>query len=301
MSESAEAARRSYAEELRFTTRMRSPALLAAFATVPRERFVGPGPWRIKSNWSLDEYWTTDSADPRHVYHDVLIALDEAHGVNNGQPSLWAFLFDRLGVTAGEHVLHLGCGAGYYTAVIAELVGLQGRVVAIEIDAALADRARVALAPWPQVDVRNVDGANASLEPADVIVVSAGATHPPRSWVDALKIGGRLLFPMTATRGPGRMLLVTRRTEKAFAARFLCDVGFIDFRGVRDPEASRRLAEALKRDRGASVMSLRCDDHREDKTCWLHGGDWCLSRRDRVEAEAGWLRKSPPKSRPKSR
>jgi protein-L-isoaspartate(D-aspartate) O-methyltransferase len=280
MIETVEAARRSYAEELRFTTRMRSPALFAAFAIVPRERFVGPGPWRIKSGWSLDEYWTTDDADPRAVYHDVLIAIDEAQGVNNGQPSLWAFLLDRLGVTADEHVVHLGCGTGYYTAIMAELVGLRGRVAAVEIDAAISQRARVGLAPWPQAIVNNADGAEASFEPSDVIVASAGATHPPRSWVGALKIGGRLLFPMTATRGPGRMVLITRQTENGFAARFLCDVRFIDFTGMRDPEASRRLAEAFRRDRGASVMSLRCDDHKEDKTCWLHGGDWCLSRRD---------------------
>jgi protein-L-isoaspartate(D-aspartate) O-methyltransferase len=285
MTESAEAARRAYGEELRFITRLRSPAVLTAFATVPRERFVGPGPWRIKSPWSLDEYWTTETADPRSVYHDVLIALDEAQGVNNGQPSLWAFLFDKLGIAANEHALHLGCGAGYYTAIIAELVGPQGKVVAIEIDAALAERACAALALWPQVAVSNVDGSEASLEPADVIVASAGATHPPLSWLAALKVGGRLLFPLTTNRGPGRMLLVTRETKDGYAARFLCDVGFIDFRGARDPEASRRLAAALKRDRGMTVKSLRRDDHKEDKTCWLHGGDWCLSRRDPAKAE----------------
>ena len=72
-----ERARRWYAEELRFTAKVSSPAVIDAFATVPRERFVGPGPWRIKSPMSLAEYWTTGDADPRHVYHDVLIALDE--------------------------------------------------------------------------------------------------------------------------------------------------------------------------------------------------------------------------------
>jgi protein-L-isoaspartate(D-aspartate) O-methyltransferase len=281
MTESTEAARRAYAEELRFTTRMRSAALLAAFATVARERFVGPGPWRIKSPWGLNEYWTTEDVDPRHLYHDVLIALDATQGVNNGQPSLWAFLLDRLDVAAGEHVLHLGCGTGYYTAILAELVGASGSVAAIEIDAALAERARVALGLWPQVGVSNADGAAASFAPADVIVASAGVTHPPLSWIGALKPGGRLLFPMTSERGgPGRMLLVTHRTQNGFAARFLCDVRFIDFKGMRDPEASARLAQALRRDGGASVMSLRCDDHKEDKSCWLHGGDWCLSRRD---------------------
>src|SRR5437667_501392 len=72
-----EEARHRFAEELRYTARVRSSNVVAAFATVPRERFVGPGPWRIKSPMSLAEYWTTGDADPRHVYHDVLIALDE--------------------------------------------------------------------------------------------------------------------------------------------------------------------------------------------------------------------------------
>jgi protein-L-isoaspartate(D-aspartate) O-methyltransferase len=55
-------ARRFYADELKFSTAMRSRALHAAFAAAPRERFLGPGPWRIKSPWSLDRYWTTDDA-----------------------------------------------------------------------------------------------------------------------------------------------------------------------------------------------------------------------------------------------
>ena len=67
MSNPVEAQRRSYAEELWFTTRMSSPLVKAAFATVPRERFVGVGPWRVKSPWSLGEYWTTENADPRNV------------------------------------------------------------------------------------------------------------------------------------------------------------------------------------------------------------------------------------------
>jgi len=40
-------ARRHYAEELRHVTRLRSPAVVAAFASVPRERFLGPGPWPL--------------------------------------------------------------------------------------------------------------------------------------------------------------------------------------------------------------------------------------------------------------
>jgi protein-L-isoaspartate(D-aspartate) O-methyltransferase len=278
--------RRSYAEELWFTTQMSSPLVKAAFATVPRERFVGIGPWRIKSPWSLAEYWTTADADPRHVYHDVLIALDESLGLNNGQPSLWAFSFDKLGMAANDHVLHLGCGTGYYTAILAELVGPQGSVEAIEIEAVLAERARTALAPWPQVVVANGNGANGPFAPVDVIVASAGATHPLPAWLDALKPGGRLLFPMTVTRGPGGMLLITRLDGDEFAARFICGASFYDFSDARDADVSKRLEQAIARDRGGGVKSLRRDRHSIAETCWLHGDDWCLSCRNNPSTHA---------------
>jgi protein-L-isoaspartate(D-aspartate) O-methyltransferase len=281
MADSVEQVRRWYAEELRFTARVSSPSVVDAFATVPRERFVGPGPWLIKSPMNLAEYWMTEDADPRHVYHDVLIALDEARGINNGQPSLWAYLFNQIGIVAGEDALHLGCGTGYYTAIAAELVGSTGKVTAIEIDATLAEKARAALPPWPQVTVNHADGARTSFDPVDLIIASAGATHPLLSWIDALKPGGRLLFPMTTDRGgPGAMLLVTRRAADEFAARFLCRAGFIDFKGARNQKASRRLEAALDRDRGAAVKSLRRDTHTKDEACWLHGEGWCLSRLD---------------------
>jgi len=225
------------------------------------------------------EHWTTTNADHTTVYHDVLIALDEARRINNGQPSLWAYLLDQLAIPAGARVTHLGCGTGYYTAIIAELLGPTGAVKALEIDADLAAKAHVSLEPWPQVTVINVDAASASIEPSDLIVASAGATHPLPAWLDALKPGGRLLFPLTATKGPGGMLLVSRATGDYFAAQVLCSVGFIDFEGVRNPDISRRLARALTRDQGRAVQSLRRDLHPKSRTCWLHGEGWCLSRR----------------------
>jgi protein-L-isoaspartate(D-aspartate) O-methyltransferase len=192
---------------------------------------------------------------------------------------------DQLDIAAGEQVLHLGCGTGYYTAVLAELVGPVGKITAIEIDARLSEEARAALTLWPQVSVVNADGASLSLRPADLIVASAGVTHPLTSWLDALKPGGRLLFPMTANQR-GAMLLVTREAERRFAASFLRPVGFIDFSGARDPDVSCRLAAAFARDSGRTVRSLRRDDHAKGRTCWLHGKGWCLSRRAPVIARS---------------
>lgn len=276
------AARHFYAEDLRFKTRMSSDALFEAFATVPRERFVGAGPWLIQS-WG--EHWTTEEADPRYVYHDTLIALDETKHINNGQPSLWAYYFDRLRVTAGEHVLHLGCGTGYYTAILAELVGSQGEVVAVEIEPDLAERARIALAPWPQVKVHCQDGSRGPFDPADAIVASAGATHPMPAWLAAVKPGGRLLFPLTAPEGVGIMALLTRVSQQSFAARLQGGVSFIPFSGASDPETGSRLAELLRHDSSGEVRSLRLDVHERDESCWLHGDRWCFSRREPIMAE----------------
>jgi protein-L-isoaspartate(D-aspartate) O-methyltransferase len=91
-------ARRWFAEELRHTAHVRSPAVVEAFATVPREHFAGPGPWRVLSPIGGPEYWTAADADPRRLSHDVLVAIDETRRLNNGRPSLWAARLDQLGL-----------------------------------------------------------------------------------------------------------------------------------------------------------------------------------------------------------
>jgi protein-L-isoaspartate(D-aspartate) O-methyltransferase len=195
-----EEARRWFAEELRHTAHVRSAPVVEAFATVPREHFAGPGPWRVLSPIGGPDYWTTHDADPRRLCHDVLVAIDETRRLNNGQPSLWAARFDQLGLAAGDRVIHVGAGLGYYSAIIAEIVGLTGEVTAIEIDPALAERARANLArSWPQAKVIATDGfAFRADEPVDAIVVNAGVSHLALPWLDSLKgDGGRLLVPLT--------------------------------------------------------------------------------------------------------
>jgi protein-L-isoaspartate(D-aspartate) O-methyltransferase len=277
---SIEAARQSYAEELRFIAAVRSPAVIAAFASVPRERFVGPGPWRILSAMFTAEYWTTEDADARHVYHDVLIALDESRRLNNGQPSLWAFLYDQLGLAPGSHVMHVGAGTGYYTAILAEIVGETGAVTALEVDPGLAGQARANLAPWKQATLIEANGFDyRPARPADAIIVSAGVNQFSRIWIDALaEDSGRLLVPLTASNRWGGALLVTRRTHAtAYPVRHLTPVGFIHCVGGRDPDADARLKAALSRAELSAVQSLRLAPEEPDETCWLAGDGWWLS------------------------
>lgn len=280
---SIESERRSFAEELCRLNGISSPAILAAFSSVPRERFAGPGPWLIQVSGAQT---FTESTAPSDVYQDALIVLDPAKRLNNGQPSLWAFHLRLLDLHPGDHVLHLGCGAGYYSAILAELVGPHGRVIAVEIDDFLADRARIALEPWPQVTVIHADGARGPFDPADVIVVSAGATNPLPAWLTALNPEGKLLFPLTPTRGSGAMVYITRKSDLFFAATLCGSVFFVDFEGARDTTISDELGRALKQDHGFSVRSLRCDAHEKNDSCWLHGRGWCFSRRAPIATPA---------------
>jgi protein-L-isoaspartate(D-aspartate) O-methyltransferase len=270
-----------YAEELRCTGPVESDAVVRAFATVPRERFLGPGPWFIRGDIRYGGYRTTPDADPRHVYHNVLVALDATRRINNGSPSLWAFALDHLGLAAGESVLHLGCGTGYYSAVLAELAGADGKVVAVEQDAGLAEQAREALGEWRQVTAVHADGVRFTPDPVDVIVVSAGATHPLPAWLAALRPGSRLVFPLTSRRLGGYMLKVTRSgIGQRLAAALLCRAWFIPFTGGRDAALDERLATAIEGGHSDLVRSLRLDPHVPDGSCWLHGDGFCLSWRD---------------------
>jgi protein-L-isoaspartate(D-aspartate) O-methyltransferase len=270
-----------YAEELRFAGPVESEAVVRAFATVPRECFLGPGPWRIRDGATRGGYRTTPDADPRRVCHDVLVALDETRKINDGQRSLWAFVLDHLGVAAGEAVLHLGGGTGYYSAILAELVGADGRVIAVEQEPGLAERARKALAGWQQAAVVQADGASFTAGPRDVVVVSAGAAHPLPGWLAALRPGGRLLFPLTSQRLGGFMLKVTRAgAGERFAAQLLCRAWFIPFAGARDAALDARLATAIEGGHSDLVRSLRLDRHVPDGSCWLHGDGFCLSWRE---------------------
>jgi protein-L-isoaspartate(D-aspartate) O-methyltransferase len=282
MDKRIEAARRWFAEELRHTAQVQSPGVIEAFATVKREQFAGPGPWRLLSPMRMTNYWTTESADPAHLYHDVLVAIDEKRRLNNGQPSLWACLFDQLGLARGERVVHIGTGAGYYTAILAAIVGPIGHVTGVEIDCHLAERSRQNLASvWPQVVVVNADGFAYRPEgSAEAIIVNAGVSHLSLSWIDALAPeNGRLLVPLTTAEGFGAFLIITRRAgdTQRYVARFAGRTAIVPCVGGRHAAAEDRLQAALRASYFTAVRSLRRPPAAPDHTCWLAGDGWWLS------------------------
>ena len=276
--------RRFFAEEIEALCGLRSAALVEAFATTPREMFLPPGPWTIRSE---TDYFSgtprrTPDADPRRVYHNVAIAIDAERQLFNGAPSLLGSCIDRLNVQPGDRVLHVGCGSGYYSALIARCVGPTGRVVAIDVDEPLAAAALRNLAALPHVEVRLGDGSNIGDDPFDAILINAGVTHPQATWLDQLVVGGRMILPLTATMpamgtiGKGPLLSLIKR-ETDFEAGLVTVVAIYSAIGLRDAAMNERVGKTLLRRQYPAVKRLRRDPHDESPACWLHGTEFCLS------------------------
>lgn len=222
----------------------------------------------------------TDATDDLYqLYQDVLISIAPERGINNGHPSLHALCMAAVGVAAGECVVHVGAGTGYYTAVLAELVGPSGMVHAYEIEEDLAAQASDNLRDWPCVQVHCASATDRALPSADIVYVSAGATHPLDSWLDALSLGGRLIFPMTLDDDSGAMLLIRRKASAQYSAAFLTQVSFIPCVGATDALASAALAVAFATRPIEAVRSLRRNTE-PDASAWCTGSGWWLSTVD---------------------
>jgi protein-L-isoaspartate(D-aspartate) O-methyltransferase len=274
--------RAEFAEELRRASSLRSDALVRAFGRVPREEFLGPGPWRILVPPRLERYELTASDDPAELCRDVLVAIDPSRHLNNGLPSALGRWFDALELRPGDHVLHLGCGVGYYTAILAETVGPEGQVFGIEADPTLAARAAANLRPWPNAQCAAGLGEQLARESFDAIFVNAGATHARASWLDALRPGGTLLLPLTVDAQPDiglGFVFGFRREASRWPVSLAGPVGVFHCVGARDPSSERSLRDAFSSTGMADVRSLRRDLHEREADCWLHTPGFCLTRR----------------------
>jgi protein-L-isoaspartate(D-aspartate) O-methyltransferase len=258
-----------------------NPTIEQAFALVKRELFVGPGPWSI---YSGKGYVETPDDDLAFIYQDTLVAIDANRGINIGQPSWHALWLNAINVKAGESVLQVGAGTGYYTAILAHLVGPSGRVHAYEIDADFAIRAGKNLKYLPTVEVHARSGVADNLPKSDAIYVCAGITQPSWAWLDAMRPAARLLFPLQPSIGLGGMLLLQRPDHGlSWPARFVSRARFICCEGQQDYDANERLMEAFS-GRWDRVRSFRIDEQIDD-TCWFAGDGWWLSTAAATDAE----------------
>jgi protein-L-isoaspartate(D-aspartate) O-methyltransferase len=269
------ARRRAYARAMVAALGVADPRLEDAFAAVPREDFMPPGPWTLlRVPGGLETLAENDpmALYPLEVMPELLVVLDAARGINNGSPALHARMLHALGVRAGDRVLHLGAGTGYYSAMLA---ALGGEVTAVEFVGHLAAQARGNLAPWPQVDLVQGDAADFPAGDVDRIYVNFAVADPPRRWFERLRVGGTAVFPLGT--GGGAVLRVERLAE-GFAARFLAPCGFIGAAGRLAGDAAHRtrLDAAFAQGGMAAVRSLHLAPARPGEV-WFRAAEWALS------------------------
>jgi protein-L-isoaspartate(D-aspartate) O-methyltransferase len=273
-----------YARYVAARAAVKHPGIEEAFAKVPREPFAGPAPWSVRvfrhpgATTHGPVYIQTPGGDPAFLYQDTLIALDPARGINIGEPSLHARCLDVCAPRPGETVVQVGAGSGYYTAILACLVGQGGQVHAFEIETDLAERAKKNLKPWPWANVHVRSGATEGLPLADIIYVNAGIAYPAQAWLAALRPGGRLIFPLQSSRGAGGMLLIERpdQSEMVWPARFVSRASFITCQAQQDKGYEQALELAFAKEGWDEVRSIHLGD-KPDETCWFDGGNWWLS------------------------
>lgn len=280
--------RRAYAKQILGLSGIADdPRLEEAFATVARERFLGAAPWLMSRGAS--SYQPVASHDPAVLYQDALFALTSDKGVNNGSPSLHARCLRALSLRDGERVAHIGAGTGYYTALLAHLVGAQGHVLAVEYDPVLAERARENLAGLPNVAVVQGDGAEWPREDVDAVYVNFAVGRPAEAWIDHLRLNGRLIFPLGVPRPKpspgggthslyGAGLCVTRK-RAGLALRWLGHVSFVCAEGrLSQPGEDRQALHAAFEAGGMEfVRSLVWRESAPPGRCCYTGSGWALS------------------------
>ncbi|MDE2012294.1 MAG: methyltransferase domain-containing protein [Alphaproteobacteria bacterium] len=261
--------------------------IIQAFENVPRELFLGEGPWYRYEHvpqFPFFEYLRTKDRSVSHLYADASFALDPDAFINTGRPSVIANWIAELGLKEGAHVLQIGAGTGYYSAILAELVGPEGWVAAVEVRQDFVCAARKNLSHWPEVDVRHGDGNNLDFGPFDAIIVHAGVTEIPVLWLDRLTESGALVVSLTLVdeRFPsisfGPAFSFRRTSATVFSARFLGLPYITTSCSLRGSHVEPDLRAAIYTGEWDQVRELRLDPHERDDRCWLHRERVCLSK-----------------------
>ncbi|MDR5611980.1 MAG: protein-L-isoaspartate(D-aspartate) O-methyltransferase [Arsenophonus sp.] len=183
---------------------IKDEGLLAAIAKVPRERFV-------------------DEALSHKAYENIPLPIGFSQTIS--QPYIVARMTELLTLSPSDHVLEIGTGSGYQTAILAHLVA---RVFSVERIKGLQWNAKRRL---KQLDLHNISTRHgdgwmgwSSKGPFDGIIVTAAPAELPLVLLEQLKDGGRMVLPVGEKK---QMLKVIKRQGNDFHATTVESVRFV--------------------------------------------------------------------------
>jgi len=175
---------------------------------------------------------------PRHVfvppellsYAYVNQPLPIGCGQTISQPYIVALSTEALALSPTDRVLEIGTGSGYQTAILAELAE---EVYTVERLPELSEAARKRLSAlgYTNVHFRVGDGTKGWPEkaPFDAILVTAAAPKPPKSLLDQLAEGGRMVIPTGGRTSQDLWLL--RKRDGRLERIYLCPCTFVPLVG----------------------------------------------------------------------
>jgi protein-L-isoaspartate(D-aspartate) O-methyltransferase len=192
---------------------LRSERLGRAMLTVRREDFI-PSGYRD------------------HAYEEIPLPLPGQRATISC-PHSYPLFYEPLGLGEGHRFLEVGVGSGYGTSLAREVVGPEGLVVAIDIDATTLAFARENLerAGYTDVVLVHGDGGLGSLRhaPYDAICITAACPAVPPPLIDQLAPRGRLIVPVI--EGTRQRLTLLEKTVDRVRHRVVADVLYVSLRG----------------------------------------------------------------------
>ncbi len=145
-------------------------------------------------------------------------ALPIGYGQTISQPLVVAFMLEKLDPRPGEKILDIGAGSGWTSALLAEIVGEKGKVIAIEIIPELVEFGKKNVSKYNFIEKGRVkficgDGTKGYAQdaPYDKILCSASAKEVPNAWKEQLRIGGKIITPIKNS-----IVELTKIDEKEF-------------------------------------------------------------------------------------
>ena len=192
---------------------LKTPRIIEAFQKIKREDFV------------LSE-------NKESVEVDVPLSI--GHGQTISQPLTVAFMMELLRPESGDKILDVGSGSGWTTAILAELVGNNGKVFSVEVIPDLKEFGEENVSKYNFIKKGIVeyfcaDGYKGLPEfaPFDRVLVSAAAEEMPKKLLAQLRIGGKLVIPIGEQYKSQEVVLIQKQWKNEFKEKRFPGFAFV--------------------------------------------------------------------------